>query len=327
MKRQPGRQHLHPFACSLVVAALATACGGAQAPIEVTRPPLVPASAYGSTVSVSPFTAAWPDYRQVAGTLQQELAEAIDGRKDSGVRLQAFGGGVTVHGVVERYATSFVQLSRAASCTDRVEVEGEMREVVRACTYRRMRWKAWVSVQMRVKAAEGRLLYQRRIQEIRSGQTPEVRDAVPPPPDLHTRLKGLRQQIVARMARVIVPQRVRLSGVTRPCAGAAAHWCERARAHFAASHFEASLADYDRALRAIADGPNADRADVHWNRAQVARYGGDHGLAIDELETAQRLSPGDAVITSTLADVAREQREDGWLIDLGLGTLPPPRQP
>ncbi len=310
----------------LVASALICACGGVTVPVDVTRPPLLDARRYGGTLTIAGFTHGLPDYQQVAGQLGRELAKSIQESAAGHVRLQPAGGGLLVSGVVERYESHVEPHSKQAQCDVRTG-NGEVERVERRpCTRSWLSWTANVSVIMKVRTAAGKVLYHRRIEELERDITGVVQDAVPTPPNLHATLRQLRHRVVERMSRVVAPRRVQASATFYGCAKPATPICSEAVRHFAASRFDQALAVYSRAeaaLRAAKGGTNARLADMHWNRAMVARYGRRFGRAVEELEKARRLDPERRRFKVELTVVQAEQRDQATLIEPGLDKQPP----
>ncbi len=310
----------------LLVAALTAACGGAVVPVDVNRPALIDARKHGGTLTIERFSHGLPDYQQVAGQLARELSKGIAESSAGKVRLQPAGGGLLISGVVERYESHVEPHSKQAQCDVRTG-DGQVERVERRpCTRAWLSWTANVSVLMKVRTASGKVLYHRRIEEVERDVTGEVQDAVPTPPNLHATLRQLRHRVVERMARVVVPRRVRASATFYGCAQPATPICSEAVTHFAASRFDQALATYNRAeaaLRAADGGTNARLADMHWNRAMVARYARRFERAVDELEKARRLDPDRRRFKVELTVVEAEQRDQATLIEPGLDKQPP----
>lgn len=321
------RNQAAPLA-GLALLTICCGCGGAATvPVIVERPALIDARTHGSTLSIEGFAPGLPDYQQVAGQLGRELAARVKSSGRELVKLQATGGGLLLSGRLERYESQVVQKKKQGQCDVRFN-DGEVQRMERrACTQAWIEWTANVSVVMKVQTAAGKVLYHRRLEELERDATGVVQDAMPAPPNLHATLRQLRHRVVERMARVVVPRRVEASATFYGCAEPAAPLCGRAIKHFAASRFDQALASYVQAeakLRSSGASTNPRLADLHWNRAMVARYARRYDRAVDELEKARRLDADRQRFKVELTVLRVEQRDQAMLIESGLDN-PPPR--
>lgn len=312
----------------LAVALLvAGGCGGTTtAPMEVTRPALINAGDHGGTLTVLAFVPGLPDYREVTGQVQRELASRITANGRGQVHLRPSGGGLVVSGRVERYESHMERRSKQGQCDVRFDNGEVQRMERRPCTQAWMDWTANVSVILKVSDSAGKVLYHRRIEEMERDSTGVVQDAMPTPPNLHGTLRQLRHRVIERMARVVVPHRVEVSATFYGCAEAAKPMCKQALAHFNASRLDQALAAYgqaEQALRASGQATNAELADLAWNRAMVARYARRFKQAIDELEKARRLDAERQRFKVELTVLQAEERDQATLIEPGLDNVPP----
>ncbi|GEM_PF-2820032 len=314
-------------AALVIVAAglFAAGCGTTSVKMMVVRPALINARPWGGTVSVQGVAAAHPDYIHVAGQIRQELKQRIVNGYGNVVALKQYGGGLQVSGRLERYDITLEVQSRQTTCSDTIRVrqggKSVSQRVSRPCVMKQHRWRAHVDVLMRVTSNNGQVLFLRHLTETRTGSTVERR-AVAPMPDSHRILQGLRNLIVTRMAQVIVPHRVRVTATLYDCPQPAEGTCNRAVANLAKSRYDAALAEYDRALAQLQKAPGVERSDiakVHWNKAIVCRYGRRFDAALNELDSALRLDPGNSRYQRERANVQADRDRHSRLIDQGLG--------
>lgn len=309
------------------VAWTAAGCGTSSVSMLVVRPALINAQSYGGTASVAGVVASNSTQVAVANTMRAEIEQAILAGHGGVVRLVQMGGGLAITGKIDEYGVTISTEEEDARCKLKTKVKVEQgsneteQPVDRPCKRYRSQWQARIVVTVRVASSQGQILFYRQLVQARDGATPWQEETVPTPPNQDATLHGLRRAMADQIAWTVVPHRERVTAVLYDCDAPAEALCQAGVRQLAASNYQGALDSYAQALEALRKRPNvpaSELAEVHWNRAIVAKYGRMFELALQELREAIRLDDS-ATYRNQLSEVQKAAEDHSRLIDQGLG--------
>ncbi len=318
-----------PLGLLLAAAAVlgAAGCGTTSVSMLVVRPALINAQPYGGTASVAGVVASNPVQVPVANALRAEIEQAILAGHGGVVRLVQVGGGLAITGKIDEYGVAFETDEEDARCKLKTKVKVEQgsaeteQPADRPCKRYRSRWQARMITTVRISSSQGQILFYRQLVQARDGTTPWREDEVPTPPNQDGTLLQLRRAMAEQIAWLVVPHRERVTAVLYDCEAPAEAICQSGARLLAASNYQGALDTYAQALEALRKRPGipaSELAEVHWNRAIVAKYGRMFDLAIQELQEAIRLD-NSATYRNQLIEVQKAAEDHNRLIDQGLG--------
>jgi tetratricopeptide (TPR) repeat protein len=313
-----------------------SACGTSTVQMVVVRPAVLNTRAYGGTVTVGDWRPAFADYTEVAGQLRYEIASRMLDSVAGSVRLMDYGGGLVVTGQVDDYAMTLRELTRSEPCDrddapDGKAVEGvaapQTRPIKATCTWHWYEWRARVAVQAKVATASGQVLVWRPMTAERAGKTYEAKGYAPAPPNGHSILQSLRQEIADRVAGLVAPRKERVSVTLFDCAEPAKAVCEAGVRALAGSRFDEAVQVFTEAIGRLeaAKISSGEVAKAHWNRAIVLQYARRFDEAWTDLQRCQQLDPSD-IYARQLAELQRERTMHLQLLDQGVAPPQPPAQ-
>lgn len=300
-------------------------CGTTSVQMLVTRPAVFNAQQFGGTVGVAGFVSQNPALVQVANTFRVDVEQQILAGHGGVVRLTHGGAGLMITGRVDEYGLALQTEEEDAQCDRRVRVEQggktETRTVRQACKRYRVRWAARMLALVRITSAQGQTVFLRQLLEQDTGITPWNDDEVPQVPNAAGRLAKVKLALAQQVAWLVVPHRERVTATLYDCPEPAAKTCDQGARALAASDYDGSLRLYQQAIDMLKNKPGlppSEIAEIHWNRAIVAKYGRMFGLAVQELQAALRLEDS-GTYRRELEAVQRAAVEHEQLIDQGLG--------
>ncbi len=311
----------------LTLCAIAAGCGQTAVSMLVVRPALINVKPFGGSVSVAGFLAAQPSWIATAEQLRVEVERASLAGHGGAVPLVQHGGGLAVSGSVDQVSTRVQIEEREGRCAVKPKAgAGEEQRADRPCPHRRGTWTAAMQVSVRIVSSAGQVVYLRQLQRERTGVTGWVEDAMPTMPDLRPEMVRQRQELANEIAWLVVPHQERVVEHLHDCEEPATKMCQDGARLLASSRYDEALGAYAAALKALQSNPKADASDlaeVHWNRAIVAKYARNFQLASQALQEAIRLDDS-ARYRAELENVQRAAADHERLIDQGLGAGPRP---
>ncbi len=324
---------------ALVLLVALGGCGTSTVSLNIVKPAAINAQQYGGTVSVSQIMAMHPEQEGVAALLANHIIANVRAGYGGVVQVVMPPGGMDISGTLEDHSTVFKSERYNGTCRRRqnyTDSKGKRRtkRVSYKCRRGRLRWQARTMVLIRIQAADGRMLWQRRLSRRRSGSIlagdpNDIRDAV-----RHLRrlrrdaqratLRAhdrMRRSIAAQVAAMVVPRQVRVRVRVYDCLASAKPVCVRGAKLMAASQWDASLAAYGQALGIYGQTPTVkptDVAKVHWNRALVYRFSHRYNLAHAELTKALQLDPGNSSYIAERSRIEKTRADEQRLNAQGL---------
>ncbi len=307
---------------ALALCGVFAGCGQTAVSMLVVRPALINAKPFGSTVSVAGFLAAQPSWVATAEQLRVEVERAILAGHGGVVPLVQHGGGLAISGTVDQITTRVQYEEKEGRCpVKKVPGGGEEQSADRPCPHRRGQWATAMLVSVRIVSSTGQVVYLRQLQRERTGFTAWVADAMPTMPDLRPQMATHRQELANEIAWLVVPHQERVTEHLYDCDPPAEKMCQDGARLLASSRYDEALNAYAAALQALQGNPKAeasDIAEIHWNRAIVAKYARNFQLAIQSLQEAIRLDDS-ARYRAELDNVQRAAADHERLLDQGLG--------
>lgn len=312
-------------ALAVGIGLLVAGCGTTSVRMLVVRPAVINARAYGGTASVAGFVAAQPQLVPIAEAFRLDVERQIVAGHGGVVRLQQVGGGLAITGRVDEHGLRLATEQEETTCKRKVKVERDGQEVEQPaeqpCLRYRVRWAARMMALVRVTSSQGQTLFLRQLIEEDTGVTPWQKETVPTVPDAARRLGQVRVKLAQKVAWLVVPHKERVTATLYDCPAPAERTCDQGARALAASDYDGALRIYQQAidqLRATPGMAASEIAEVHWNRAIVAKYGRMFSLAVTELQAALALE-NSGTYRRELEDVQRAAAEHEQLIDQGLG--------
>ena len=314
-----------PLLGVLALALLCSGCGTTSVRMQVVRPSVFNARSYGGTASVAGFVAQAPNLVPIADAFRVDVERQIVAGHGGVVQLVQGGAGLAITGRVDEYGVRIEREEQNATCKRRVKVQqggkSEEQRVDQPCKRYRVRWAARMMALVRITSGQGQTLFLRQLVEQDTGITPWEEDHAPEVRDLDRSLGQVRVRLAQRVAWLVVPHRERVTATLYDCPEPAAKTCDQGARALANSDYQGSLALYQQAMAMLQGKPGvpaSEIAEIHWNRAIVAKYGRMFDLAIAELHAALRLE-NSGTYRRELEEVQRAAVEHAQLIDQGLG--------
>jgi tetratricopeptide (TPR) repeat protein len=202
--------------------------------------------------------------------------------------------------------------------------QGEkMVRVERPCTRYHRLGKAHVAIAFNLTAsATGQVIAAHTYEDSDRSST-HATDEQPAAINSGAMLEGLRSNITARFAKVILPWRETLRVVFGRC-GDARGLCEAGAASVRAGDFESAISSFQSAIQQLEAAPerdNDDIAEAYWNRGIAREYSGDFPGAIADIVQASQLNPGHRTYPVELQNVRQMQAEQEQLRQQGVGEV------
>ena len=336
---RPSRAWRVALAAALLLGSVG--CGTTTVSMLVVRPALINAQPYGGTTSVAGVVASNPMQVPAANALRAEIEQAILAGHGGVVRLVQLGGGLAITGKIDQYGVAISTEEEDARCklkttvkVEQAQTETEQPETARPetaqadeqpadrpCKRYRSRWQARVIVTVRITSSQGQVVFYRQLVQAKDGVSGWQDEQVPTPPSQDQTLLQLRRAVADQIAWIVVPHQERVAAVLYDCEAPAEALCENGARQLAASNYQGALETYAQALEALRKRPGvpaSELAEVHWNRAIVAKYGRMFDLAVQELKAAIQLDDS-GTYRHELIEVQRAADDHNRLIDQGLG--------
>ena len=297
----------------------------------VVRPSVINAQTYGGSASVAGFAVARPELAPLAEPMRIDVERFMLAGHGGVVRVVQAGGGLVVSGQVDEHGVHLRSEKEQVPCKEKVKVKQgnseEESEVKRDCVRTRTHWEAVVAVRTQIATGQGQLLYLRPVEHRHSGVTSWHDGTSAPVPDakLRDELNALRLDVARTIAWLVVPHKERVTATLYDCPKPATNTCKDGVRLLAASNYDGALNAYAHALVQLKATPKMKKstlAEVHWNRAIVARYGRQFDLAVTELQAALALENA-ASYRRELDEVRAAAVDHVRLIDQGLGGSAP----
>jgi hypothetical protein len=313
------------------VAAVASGCGTTSVSMLVVRPALINAQSFGGSASVAGFVASRGEWAAYAEPMRADVERFLLAGHGGVVRVMQQGGGLVISGQIDELGLRTRNEVEDTTCEDKVKVKQGGREVEsvvkRDCKRVRTQWEAIVSVRTRVTSSAGQLVYLRHVSRNKTGVTAWANDEPPvlPVATVNRHLDRLRLDVARDIAWLVVPHKVRVTATLYDCPEPAKRVCEDGARLLAASNYDGALGAYATALERLGKAAKVERstlAEVHWNRAIVAKYGRRFELAIAELQAAIALDDSSSY-RRELGAVRGAAEDHERLIDQGLGGSAP----
>lgn len=294
----------------------------------IVRPAMLDASEAGNTFDVRLRTGRPDAVADIENQLRDRFARSLN----PSIRLIGQGGAVIVTGDVLRHDTTSELVAEATSCTRNVPYRDPRTGVMTTrsesypCTNFYRNGSATLEVRFQVVlAASGRVVfdrvYPRSTSDRAAGGTvpghvasgPVYEGMVPygaRPPELNFEgwFADARYQVVNEFARVVLPYEDEVTVEFTDCGSA--EGCDEALALIEAGDLEGAervyteiLRGYDNPSLAVAPEDTEIVADTLFNRGIVRAYLGSFEVALDDLNRAVELAPGEDLFQRERANV------------------------